>query len=126
MPYRLAPGGAILRKGVCGVALTAQESHDAQLRERSAAPRGSSIYICRPSQRVRHLVAQTVYEELGENSIDSIHTNLLAGLDGTDILRWSGPEGALRPPLGDGASPSVRRPGPASTTSSIVRALELC
>ena len=52
--------------------------------------------------RIRHLVAQTVYEELGESSIDSIHTNLLrdmlllARVDDTDILRWSGHEGINR------------------------------
>ena len=48
---------------------------------------------------IRHLVAQTVYEELGEDSAENIHTDLLrqmlhiAGVHDADILRWSGHEG---------------------------------
>jgi len=52
--------------------------------------------------RIRHLVIQTAYEELGESSIDKVHTLLLrdtlahAGVTTTDILRWSGHEGVNR------------------------------
>ena len=51
---------------------------------------------------IRHLVAQTVYEELGEASPDLIHTDLLrrmllvADVDDVDILRWSGHAGVNR------------------------------
>lgn len=46
--------------------------------------------------RIRHFVMQTAYEELGEDSEDKIHTDLLreslraAGVTDVDILTWSG------------------------------------
>lgn len=49
--------------------------------------------------QIRHLVAQTVYEELGEASPDQIHTDLLrqmlrvADVTDVDILRYSGHKG---------------------------------
>lgn len=52
--------------------------------------------------RIRHLVVQTVYEELGEGSLDQLHTDLLramlllAGIEDSHILRWSGHEGINR------------------------------
>jgi hypothetical protein len=48
---------------------------------------------------IRHFVIQTAYEELGENSEKMIHTTLLrqclkvAGVDESDILKWSGEAG---------------------------------
>lgn len=45
---------------------------------------------------IRHFVVQTAYEELGEDSEQMLHTDLLrqtlsvAGVTDTDILRWSG------------------------------------
>lgn len=46
--------------------------------------------------KIRHFVIQTAYEELGEDSEDKIHTDLLreslraAGVTDVDILTWSG------------------------------------
>ena len=45
---------------------------------------------------IRHFVVQTAYEELGEESEDKLHTDLLrhtlkvAGIHDNDILEWSG------------------------------------
>jgi len=48
---------------------------------------------------IRHFVVQTAYEELGEDSEDMLHTDLLrqtlrvAGVTDNDILEWSGDMG---------------------------------